>query len=211
MAVSFDPRETPVLASGKKKAYTRSLQAAGIGGRLAFPDGCRGLDQGADRCGGLPLRVGRQEPAVRAPERHCHRDAGRPGVALLLRDRVRVARREVRADGVVGREASATRSISCLLYCYHYDPATGSYGFVAMGAVRIGGAVTLLALLGFVVVSIAREPRSRRRNPGALSYVPIRHSDFSRAGVHVRQGRGRALFFHHRGLVVLRAGRRRRW
>ena len=27
-----------------------------------------------------------------------------------------------------------------LLYCYHYDPATGSYGFVAMGAVRLGGA-----------------------------------------------------------------------
>ena len=25
-----------------------------------------------------------------------------------------------------------------LLYCYHYDPATGNYGFVAMRAVRVG-------------------------------------------------------------------------
>jgi protein SCO1/2 len=47
-----------------------------------------------------------------------------------------------------------------LLYCYHYDPATGSYGFVAMGAVRVGGAVTLVALVGFIVVSIRREGRA---------------------------------------------------
>jgi protein SCO1/2 len=47
-----------------------------------------------------------------------------------------------------------------LLYCYHYDPASGSYGFVAMGAVRVGGALTVLALVGFVVVSIRREMRA---------------------------------------------------
>ena len=41
-----------------------------------------------------------------------------------------------------------------LLYCYHYDATKGGYGFVAMRAVRIGGAVTVLALLGFVFVSI---------------------------------------------------------
>ena len=47
-----------------------------------------------------------------------------------------------------------------LLYCYHYDPATGNYGFVAMRAVRIGGAVTLLALVGFVFVSIRRDQQA---------------------------------------------------
>jgi protein SCO1/2 len=41
-----------------------------------------------------------------------------------------------------------------LLYCYHYDPATGNYGFVAMRAVRLGGAVTLAALVGFIFVSV---------------------------------------------------------
>jgi protein SCO1/2 len=44
-----------------------------------------------------------------------------------------------------------------LLYCYHYDPAKGNYGFVAMRAVRIGGAVTMLALIGFVFVSLRKE------------------------------------------------------
>jgi protein SCO1/2 len=47
-----------------------------------------------------------------------------------------------------------------LLYCYHYDPNTGRYGFVAMRAVRIAGAATLAALLGFMVISIRREHRS---------------------------------------------------
>ena len=47
-----------------------------------------------------------------------------------------------------------------LLYCYHYDPATGSYSFVAMKAVQLGGAVTLLALAGFVVVALRREHRA---------------------------------------------------
>ena len=41
-----------------------------------------------------------------------------------------------------------------LLYCYHYDATKGGYGFVAMRAVRIGGAVTVLTLLGFVFISI---------------------------------------------------------
>ena len=46
-----------------------------------------------------------------------------------------------------------------LLYCYHYDPAAGNYGLVAMKAVRIGGAVTLVALFGFMFVSIRRDSR----------------------------------------------------
>lgn len=33
-----------------------------------------------------------------------------------------------------------------LLYCYHYDPASGKYGFAILRAMRIGGIVTLLGL-----------------------------------------------------------------
>jgi protein SCO1/2 len=48
-----------------------------------------------------------------------------------------------------------------LLYCYHYDPKSGSYSFVAMKAIRLGGAFTLLALAGFVVVALRRDERVR--------------------------------------------------
>lgn len=33
-----------------------------------------------------------------------------------------------------------------LLYCYHYDPATGTYGFAVLNAIRAGGVLTLLGL-----------------------------------------------------------------
>jgi protein SCO1/2 len=61
-------------------------------------------------------------------------------------------------ESSAGRIGNAVDQL--LLYCYHYDPATGSYGFVAMGAVRVGGAITVLALVGFVVMSIRRDMRA---------------------------------------------------
>ena len=57
-------------------------------------------------------------------------------------------------------EKIGTLADRLLLYCYHYDPAKGNYGFVAMRAVRIGGAVTILALVGFVFVSIRRDQKA---------------------------------------------------
>ena len=39
-----------------------------------------------------------------------------------------------------------------LLYCYHYDPSTGKYGFAILNSLRIAGIATLLGmgLMGFV-------------------------------------------------------------
>src|SRR5205823_10056930 len=39
-----------------------------------------------------------------------------------------------------------------LLYCYHYDPATGRYGLAILRVMRVGGVLTLLGmgLMGFV-------------------------------------------------------------
>jgi len=45
-----------------------------------------------------------------------------------------------------------TAADKLLLYCYHYDPASGKYGFAILRAMRVGGILTLLAmgLMGFV-------------------------------------------------------------
>ena len=39
-----------------------------------------------------------------------------------------------------------------LLYCYHYDPATGKYGAVVMRMMQIGGVLTLVAMVGMFMV-----------------------------------------------------------
>lgn len=44
-----------------------------------------------------------------------------------------------------------------LLLCYHYDPVTGKYSFATLTAIRIGGILTLAALVGFAWISIRRE------------------------------------------------------
>jgi protein SCO1/2 len=37
-----------------------------------------------------------------------------------------------------------------LLYCYHYDPATGKYGAVVMNIMRVAGVVTLMLIVGML-------------------------------------------------------------
>lgn len=44
-----------------------------------------------------------------------------------------------------------------LLYCYHYDPRAGRYGVMAMNLVRLGGAVTIVVLGGFIWLMRRRE------------------------------------------------------
>jgi protein SCO1/2 len=54
-----------------------------------------------------------------------------------------------------------------LLYCFHYDPATGRYGAATWNLVRAGGAATVLALVGFIVVMLRRERRRAAVGPDA--------------------------------------------
>src|SRR5204863_2362901 len=46
-----------------------------------------------------------------------------------------------------------------LLFCYHYDPATGRYGWAAMTTMRIAGLLTAAGLGFFIVLMIRREGR----------------------------------------------------
>lgn len=51
------------------------------------------------------------------------------------------------AENKVGNPAE-----KLLLYCYHYDPATGKYGLAILKVMRLGGIVTILGLGAMVFV-----------------------------------------------------------
>jgi protein SCO1/2 len=159
VAISFDARETPALANGKKKAhldrYKRPQSAAGWHLLTGDDRSIRAVTNAAgfhfvwdDRTQQFAHPSG---IVVATPEGRIARYFF--GIEYAPRD-VKFALVESSA----GRIGNAIDQL--LLYCYHYDPATGSYGFVAMGAVRVGGAVTVLALVGFVVMSIRRDMRA---------------------------------------------------
>jgi protein SCO1/2 len=159
VAISFDARETPALANGKKKShldrYKRPESAAG----WHFLTG----DEAAIRA--VTQAAGFNYVWDEKTQQFAH-----PSGIIVATPEGKLARyffgieyapRDVKfalVESSAGRIGNAIDQL--LLYCYHYDPATGSYGFVAMGAVRVGGAITVLALVGFVVMSIRRDMRA---------------------------------------------------
>ena len=74
------------------------------------------------------------------------------GIDYAPRD-VRLALVEA-GDGTIG---SAIDQL--LLYCYHYNPLTGKYGFVIMGALRLAGVSTVLAMATYIITMLRRERR----------------------------------------------------
>ena len=170
IAVSFDPRETPVLASGKKKTYVDRYKRPESAAGWHFLTGSEASIKALTDSAGFHYVWDDKTQQFAHPS----------GIIVATPDGrlsryffgIEYASRDVKfalVESSAGKIGTAIDQL--LLYCYHYDPATGSYGFVAMGAVRLGGAVTLVALVAFVVFSISREGRARHatesRNHGA--------------------------------------------
>ena len=63
------------------------------------------------------------------------------------------------------RGAIGTAKDKLLLLCFRYDPAQGRYGRLALGSVRVGGALTVL-VLGLSLVWMSRRPKSARGGEG---------------------------------------------
>jgi protein SCO1/2 len=56
-----------------------------------------------------------------------------------------------------------------LLYCYHYDPATGKYGAAVMNIIRLAGIATVLAMLALILLLRRRAPLPVRSNAGGTA------------------------------------------
>ena len=66
------------------------------------------------------------------------------------------------ADGKIG---GITDQI--LLLCFHWDPTTGTYGGIAMGSVRVAGALTVVGLGGFLLTMFRRERNGNGSGSGS--------------------------------------------
>ncbi|MDP9002623.1 MAG: SCO family protein [Myxococcota bacterium] len=71
-------------------------------------------------------------------------------------------------EATEGRSITTTERL--LLFCYHYDPQGKHYALVAMNVMRVGGAVAVAVIGGFLSVMWARERRRRRER------IPAPHS-----------------------------------
>jgi protein SCO1/2 len=156
VTVSFDPKETSVLAAGKKKAYLERYKRPEAEQGWHFLTGEQASIDALTKAAGFNY----------AWDDASHQFAHASGIVVTT-PAGKVSRyffgidfspRDVKFALIESsNEKIGSLADRLLLYCYHYDPAKGNYGFVAMRAVRIGGAVTILALVGFVFVSLRRD------------------------------------------------------
>lgn len=159
VTVSFDPRETPVLAAGKKKAYLERYKRPEAQQGWHFLTGDQASIDALTQAAGFNFYW----------DEASHQFAHASGIVVATPTGklsryfmgIEHSPRDVKFALIESsHEKIGTLADRLMLYCYHYDPATGNYGFVAMRAVRLGGAVTILALVGFVFVSIRRDQKA---------------------------------------------------
>jgi len=160
VAISFDARETPTQAAAKKATYLDRYQRPGSERGWHFLTGDEATIKRVTDTAGFQFAwdAATQQFAhasgiiVTTPEGKLSRYLF--GIEYPPRD-LKFALMESSA----GKIGSVVDQV--LLYCYHYEPATGSYSLVAMNAVRMGGVVTMVALLGFVAISLRRDNRAQ--------------------------------------------------
>jgi protein SCO1/2 len=157
---SIDWRETPDLAAAKKKKYLEAYR------RQSAETGWHFLTGDEEAIARLTRAIGFRYAWDAAQQQYAHASG-----IVVLTPRGTLARyfygvdyapRDLRLALVEAAEERIGSVVDqLLLFCFHYDPATGSYSRVALGAVRLGGGLTLLALVGGIVLLLRRERRGR--------------------------------------------------
>jgi protein SCO1/2 len=156
VAVSFDPADTSALAAAKQAHYARGYGRDGAGAGWHFLTGEAAAIQH------LTQAVGFRYAYDAARDQYAHA-AG----IVVLTPQGHIARyfyglefspREVRLALVEAAAGSIGSPVDqLLLYCYQYDPATGSYTLVVRRVLQLAGVATVLGLGGFLAVMFHRD------------------------------------------------------
>lgn len=162
VTVSIDPREKPELAKAKKEVYL------GLYGRPGASAGWHFLTGTGANIATLADAVGFRYRYDEKTRQFAHAAA-----AFILTPDGRLSRylygieyspRTVRlslVEAAGGRIGSSFDRL--LLYCYHYDASQGRYTMAAVNIMRLGGLLTVVAILSLVGGYWLREARARKR------------------------------------------------
>jgi len=163
VTVSIDPNETPEEARGKKESYVKFYGRPGAAENWHFLTGDESsIRQVADA-------VGFRYVYDSVSKQFAHAS----GIMVITPDGrvaayqygIEYSPKDLRlslVDASSGKIGSPVDKL--ILLCYHYDPLTGKYGFAVSAALKVGAALTILALGGFLTMSIRRDRRKKRQN-----------------------------------------------
>lgn len=160
VVVSFDPGETPAMAMAKKAGYVKHYERPTADAGIHFLTGRQAsIDKLADA-------VGFRYVYDEAIDQYAH-----PAAVTVLTTQGKVSKYLYGVEFApmdfrlavtsAGEGQIGTLVDQALLYCFHYDPATGKYSVAIMTFVRIGAVLTLVGLGAFVLVHLRRDRRQR--------------------------------------------------
>ena len=157
VAVSFDPRDKPKDAAAKQAIYVKRYGPQ-AGHAFHF---LTGDQQSIDA---LTKAVGFHYVWDASIGQFAH-----PTGIIVLTPAGKVARylfgvdysaRDLRLSLVQASQGQiGTKVDELLLYCYHYNPATGKYGLLTMRLLRIAGGLTIIGLGAFIFIMWRMEKR----------------------------------------------------
>jgi len=161
VTVSIDPTETPAMARAKKDVYVRRL-----GARPSVAQGWHFLTGDQSNIAALASAVGFRYAYDPKIKQYAH-----PSAIMVLTPEGRIAQyfygieyapKDLRLGLVESSKGQIGTVVDqALLFCYHYDPATGKYGAAIINLLRLLGIVTVLAMGAFVVTSLRKDRRSK--------------------------------------------------
>lgn len=150
VTVSFDPHDTPEIASAKKTEYIHRYGRPGAGG-WHFLTGTQPVIDALTKAAGFQYQYDpRSDQYAHATAIMVLTPEGRIskyfyGVEYAPKD-LRLALVQA-SDHKIGSVVD-----DVLLYCYHYNPETGKYGAIVTRVLRLAGLATILALGMFWLV-----------------------------------------------------------
>lgn len=167
VTVSFDARDTPELAREKKMTYLNWYKRAGAAAGWHFLTG----DQPSiDR---LTEAVGFHYAFDTKTNQFAHAS----GIMVLTPQGklsryfygIEYAPRDLQL-GLVEASNNKIGSLvdQLLLYCFHYDPTTGKYGFVIMSVIRLCGVLTIVGVAALVLIRKRRARRNQSLDGGMI-------------------------------------------
>ena len=157
VTVSFDPRETPEMAMAKKKSLLLRYRREGAEQGWHFLTGDQHNIEALTKSVGFDYQF----------DPHSMQWAHAAAVMVLTPQGkiskyfygIEFAPKDLRFGLIeASQDKIGTLVDQMLLYCYHYNPATGRYGAVIMNVLRVAGAATALILGGFVLIMFRRDP-----------------------------------------------------
>lgn len=156
--ISFDPRDTPEAANAKKRAHLDHWSSRDTSNAWHFLTGDEGAIRTVTSAAGFTYEWDPQT------QQFAHVSgllvANADGTLSRYFYGVEFSPRDLRlalVDSGNGKIGSVVDEL--LLYCFQYDPSHGKYGAVFMNILRLGGALTVTLIVGFIVLMRWRESR----------------------------------------------------